>query len=345
MTYNNKKSYSFKIETPTKLKQKLKMLLWGNSHTGKTYTSLKIASGFKDTKILVIDTENRATDEYANLVKFDRISLQEKSVEEYYHACCWAKRNGYNFLIIDSLSHMWYYASDQVEKGKSNTMISWGEAKRSISKCLEAIFELDLNIIMTCRAKSGTSTESYIDTNGYTKTRIKKVGLTPDFAKDMDYIFRFEAYMDENHSLVFKKDRNSSLMSKTFDKPDQELGEILFGLLEDGIEHVSEKTQEDNKKQEWALSQIVKIDDLYKKDKLSQRSYDFFKKQYNDKNYDLLADTKINQAIDNYYKQKEADKKAEAVFNAPIIDNKEPDMSNFGEDIQEDREIQFELEQ
>src|SRR5690242_19965331 len=84
------------------------MALVGPSGSGKTYTALKIATNLVPSgKVALIDTERGSASKYAKLFKFDVLELRNYHPEAYIKAIKAAADNGYDVLIIDSLSHAW----------------------------------------------------------------------------------------------------------------------------------------------------------------------------------------------------------------------------------------------
>ena len=99
---------SMQFNKAEKSQAKLRLGLIGPSGSGKTYTALSLASGLGK-KIAVVDTEHASAALYADEfgVPYDTLQLTSFEVENYVEAIELATREGYDVLIIDSLSHAW----------------------------------------------------------------------------------------------------------------------------------------------------------------------------------------------------------------------------------------------
>ena len=91
----------------SKKQQKLRLLLEGASGSGKTYSALILAQTLGK-KIAVIDTEKGSASLYDKLADFDVCELNPPFTPEMYiNAITEAEKQGYDVLIIDSITHEW----------------------------------------------------------------------------------------------------------------------------------------------------------------------------------------------------------------------------------------------
>src|SRR4028119_1039737 len=97
---------TLQIQKATKKAAKLRLALMGPSGAGKTFTALSIAAGLGN-RILVVDTENASASKYSDSFEFDVIELSDFAPNNFIEAISLAKQNGYDVLVIDSLSHAW----------------------------------------------------------------------------------------------------------------------------------------------------------------------------------------------------------------------------------------------
>ena len=88
----------------TKKQSKLRMALFGTSGSGKTFSALRIATGLGK-KIAVIDTERGSASKYSDRFNFDVCELEKPTVDNMVKTISEAEENGYDVLIIDSLTH------------------------------------------------------------------------------------------------------------------------------------------------------------------------------------------------------------------------------------------------
>ena len=94
-----------------------KVLLAGSSGSGKTYSALRVAKGLKqaiskavdkEVKVAFIGSESQRDLIYANEFEYDILQLEAPfTPESYVSAINDAISEGYEILVIDSLTHEW----------------------------------------------------------------------------------------------------------------------------------------------------------------------------------------------------------------------------------------------
>ena len=125
------------FQKATKTQSKLRLALYGVSGSGKTYSALSIASGLGG-RIAVIDTERGSASKYASRFDFDVLDMQPPfSPAAYVNAIKAAEGEGYDILIIDSLTHAWSGTGGALEmvdnaakRNAGNTYYAWRGAER-----------------------------------------------------------------------------------------------------------------------------------------------------------------------------------------------------------------------
>jgi ABC-type dipeptide/oligopeptide/nickel transport system ATPase component len=106
----------------TKEKIKVRLALSGASGSGKTYSALAIAELVEDiashlaTPVALIDTERGSSKKYADKFNFDVCELNDFHPSRYIEAIQAAEQAGYATIIVDSLSHAWYWELDTLLK-------------------------------------------------------------------------------------------------------------------------------------------------------------------------------------------------------------------------------------
>ena len=86
-------------------KARLRLGIAGPAGSGKTYSSLLIAFGLGG-RVAMLDTEHGSGELYADLGDYDVATLSPPfSPDRYIEVVKEAERQGYNVLIIDSISH------------------------------------------------------------------------------------------------------------------------------------------------------------------------------------------------------------------------------------------------
>ena len=222
-------------------KAKLRLAITGPAGSGKTYGALILAQGLGG-RIAMIDTENGSGDLYANMCDYDVETLAAPySVQKYLSAIYEAEKEGYDVLIIDSLSHAWsgeggiLDVHNQItEQSKSgNSYAAWGKIMPMHTRLLEAITASNCHIIATMRSK--TDYAQILNERG--RTEIRKVGLAPVQRDGEDYEFTVVFNLEMDHTVSVSKDRTGLFDSQVFPIT-QETGKILGNWLNSGAEAI-----------------------------------------------------------------------------------------------------------
>lgn len=215
---------------------KLRLLLSGLSGSGKTYSSLLIASGLGE-KIAFIDTERGSASLYSDLIDFDVLELPDFSVDTYISAINQAVRLNYDVIIIDSVTHAWDLIKEDADKyGKGgNSWSGWAHATPIYKKFIDAIVSCNAHIIACARAKTQWGTEEY-ESHGRLKIKPVRIGLAPEQKGNIEYEFTLAATLDNEHNACFIKDRTSKFLDKVIKNPGYDLGVELLQWLNEGEE-------------------------------------------------------------------------------------------------------------
>lgn len=226
----------------TKKKSFLRLALSGISGSGKTYSALNIARYLvPGGKIAVIDTEHGSASKYADVFGFDVVELNDYSPRGYIAMIQAAAANGYDVLIIDSLSHAWVGEGGVLDLVNKATLASksknaytegWSKGTPAQNALVEAILSAPCHVIATMRAKSDYIMEE--DRNG--RSAPKKIGLAPVQREGMEYEFDVVAEMNLDHMMIVEKTRCSALDKGVFTKPGQDVADKLRAWLSDGAE-------------------------------------------------------------------------------------------------------------
>jgi hypothetical protein len=220
----------------TKAAAKLRAAVFGPSGAGKTFTSLRIATGLAaGGSIAVIDTERGSASKYADRFSFDVLELADQSIDGYVDAIKQAAAAGYEVLVIDSLSHGWQTLLEEVEKlakakYRGNTWSAWSEGTPIQRKLVQAILGYPGHVIGTMRSKTEWTT---VDNNG--KKTPQRVGLAPEQGKGVEYEFDLLVEISTEHIANVIKDRTGKFQDKLIDKPGEEFGQQLAAWLSDGL--------------------------------------------------------------------------------------------------------------
>ena len=228
-------------------KAKLRLAITGPAGSGKTYSALLLAFGLGG-KVAMIDTENGSGDLYCDLGDYDICSLSAPySPQRYIQAIHEAEEEGYDILIIDSLSHAWsgeggildMHTQAMNSMKTNNSYVAWGKVTPWQNRLMETILASPCHIIATMRSKTEYLQER--DERGY--AGIKKVGLAPVQRDGTDYEFGVVFDLSIEHTVTVSKDR-TSIFDKSIFTITKETGKTLRKWLDAGVD---EKKGEEQK--------------------------------------------------------------------------------------------------
>jgi hypothetical protein len=221
----------------TKAAAKLRAAVFGPSGAGKTFTSLRTATGLANGgTIAVIDTERGSASKYSDRFSFDVLELEDKSVAGYVEAIRMAAAAGYSVLVIDSLSHAWETLCEEVEKlakakYRGNTWSAWSEGTPLQRKLVAAILDFPGHVVVTMRSKTEWTTVE--DKSG--RKAPQRVGLSPMQGKAIEYEFDLLLEISAEHIGTVIKDRTGKFQDKLIDKPGEDFGRELAAWLSEGV--------------------------------------------------------------------------------------------------------------
>lgn len=259
MTTNSMNSI---FKRATKTQSKLRMALYGVSGSGKTYSALAIATGLGG-RIAVIDTERGSASKYASRFEFDVLDMQPPfSPASYVQAIKAAEAEGYDILIIDSLTHAWSgtggaleMVDDAAKRSKSgNTYVAWRDVTPQHTALIDAIVQSRCHVIATMRSK----TEYVIEKNSNGKDMPRKMGMAPIQRKGMEYEFDVVAEMTIENDLIVQKSRCEALTGLIVSKPNGQVSQALRDWLTDGAP--AQVISPAERWHRWASSVIVNAD-------------------------------------------------------------------------------------
>ena len=229
---------ALQIRKAERRQAKARVALIGPSGTGKTYSSVLLARGLAgpNGKILMVDTEHHSGELYSHLTDYDYAEIEPPyETEKYIEAIRAAEENGYDVLILDSISHAWagqgglLDQQDAIANRSTNKFSAWGEITPKHQAFVEAILGADCHIIATMRSK--TAYALIPDASG--KTKPEKLGLAPVQREGIDYEFSLVLDIDRSHTAQASKDRTGLFDSRIF-IPGEEHGAELKAWLEGG---------------------------------------------------------------------------------------------------------------
>lgn len=216
---------------------RLRAAFIGPPGSGKTYSALKVFSKMAKPgqKIALIDTERGSASKYADIFEFDTKTLASGNPKEYISSIREAVSLGFDYLIIDSLSHAWAGtdgALDLVDRAAArsssgNRFTAWRDVTPLHNELVDTILQCDCHVIATMRTKTDYVMED--DERG--KKRPVKVGLAPIQRDGVEYEFDVVGVLDENNTLHISKTRCPALKGADIREPGEELAKTLSDWL------------------------------------------------------------------------------------------------------------------
>ena len=192
-------------------KAKIKLAIEGCSGSGKTYSSLLLASGITSwEKIAIIDSENGSADLYANLGNYNVLALETPfTPEKYIQAIEICEKAGMEVIIVDSISHCWEYLLEYHSSLQGNSFTNWGKITPRQNSFIQKILNSDSHVICTMRTK-----QDFILTEKNGKMVPQKVGLKAVMRDGVDYEFTIVFDIDIKHYATISKDRTGLFIGK-----------------------------------------------------------------------------------------------------------------------------------
>jgi hypothetical protein len=219
-------TYSF--QKATKENIKLRMALYGPPGCGKTYTALQLASCLGK-RIGLIDTEHGSSRKYGNLFNFDVLELSKFGPSQYYNAIESAEESGFDYLIIDSLSHAWYAELDSVGSDVRN----WAKIRPIERQLWDKIISSSCHIIATMRSKIEYEYGATEISGKQKMTSVRKIGTAPIQKEGSEYELDICGLLDDQNTLMISKSRCPAISSGIYPKPGKEFARIVQHWLND----------------------------------------------------------------------------------------------------------------
>ena len=196
---------AFQVKKAKREKIYVKVALMAPSGGGKTYGSLRLATGMaeeiknetgKDTKILLANTEQKRGYYYANEFDYDIVDIDAPhNPEKYVELIEFAVSEGYDILIIDSSSHEWEGKGGclELQQQAGGTYQAWGKVTPRHNKFINAIADSQIHIIATMRGKDQYEVSK--DDRG--KTSVQKLGVGAKQRDGFEYEFTCTFLIDQ----------------------------------------------------------------------------------------------------------------------------------------------------
>ena len=206
----------------------LKIGVTGPSGSGKTYSALLLAKGLNNgdlSKVVVIDTENKSADLYSNLGDYSVFPFSAPyGPERYCNAIRMAEAEGFNTIIIDSVSHEWDGAGGclEIQTNLGGRYQDWAKVTPMHKRFIDAILQSKCHIITTARKKTDYALDSV---NG--KTKVTKMGTKEIQREGFEYELTLNLDINQEHHALASKDRTSLFASNVPFIITEETGQLL----------------------------------------------------------------------------------------------------------------------
>ena len=196
---------AFQVKKAKREKIYVKLALMAPSGGGKTYGSLRLASGMadeikketgKDAKILLANTEQKRGYYYANEFDYDIVDVEPPhNPAKYVELIDFAVSEGYDILIIDSSSHEWEGKGGclELQQQAGGTYQAWSKITPRHNRFIEAIADSPIHIIATMRGKDQYEVNK--DERG--KTSVQKLGVGAKQRDGFEYEFTCTFLIDQ----------------------------------------------------------------------------------------------------------------------------------------------------
>lgn len=211
-----------------------KTLLSGPSGSGKSYSALRIATGIAkrcNSRIAYIGTEGSRDEYYCTvndggdgLFDYDLISLEAPfTIDKYIEAIDAALDNGYQVLVIDTLSAEWKWLNDTHDAMPGNSWQNWSRLKPKHRAFMDKILLSPIHVVATARTKTDWVIE---EKNG--KQNPKKVGLAAVQDSEISYEYTISFQIDQDSHIAVADKDNTMLFNARYEVLTEKDGEAIW---------------------------------------------------------------------------------------------------------------------
>lgn len=199
----------FQIKKATREKIYTKIALMAPSGAGKTYSSLRLATGMaeeieketgKKAKVLMANTEQKRGYYYANEFTYDIVDIDAPhEPEKYIELIDFAAQEGYDILIIDSTTHEWDGKGGclEIHQKAGGRYQDWGKVTPRHDRFINAIADSKIHVIATMRGKDQYVMTQSENRNGNQTTKVEKVGVGAKQRDGFEYEFTCTFLLDQ----------------------------------------------------------------------------------------------------------------------------------------------------
>lgn len=215
----------FKAVEAVREKIAVKIALMGASGSGKSYTSLRLATGMLDEmekidgkrgKILLANTEGSRGRYYANEFKYDIVDLESPyNPELFIDLINYAVDEKYSVLIIDSSSAEWEGKGGclELQQQLGGKYQDWSKVSPRHDRFIDALALSPIHIIATMKGKD----QYEVDKDDRGKVSVKKLGVGAKQREGFEYNFTCTFNIDRDSHVAKSEKDNTHIFEKEGD--------------------------------------------------------------------------------------------------------------------------------
>lgn len=253
-----------------------KIALMAPSGGGKTYSSLRLATGMaeeiqkttgKKAKIILLNTEGKRGYYYANEFDYDIVDLNPPFEPELFiDAIDYALDEKYDIIILDSSSAEWEGKGGclELQQQAGGRYQDWGKVTPRHDKFINKIASSEVHMICTMRGKD-QYTMSQEDGK---KAKVEKVGVGAKQRDGFEYEFTCTFMIDQKTSTAeAMKDNTHIFENEGAVKLTESHGERIIKWANEGIDDTPkyvQPTREENEVKEERQEPKKSLDELKK---------------------------------------------------------------------------------
>lgn len=205
----------FKAKQAVRNKVFVKVALMAPSGGGKTFSSLRVATGMaqeiekregRKARILLGNTEGDRGYYYANEFDYEIVDLDPPYTPEKFTSFLhWAEEEKYDIVILDSASHEWEGRGGclEIHAKAGGRYQDWKDVTPRHEKFIDAMSKTKINLIATMRGKDKYELEK--DDNG--KTSVNKLGVGAKQREGFEFEFTCTFMIDQKTNFAtYQKD-------------------------------------------------------------------------------------------------------------------------------------------
>lgn len=298
-------SFNFKIQEAVREKIYPKIALMAPSGGGKTYSSLRLATGMKEKleeftgekwDIILANTEGARGRYYADEFKYKIIDITVPHHPDKYTALVeYAESLKNVILIIDSTTHEWEGKGGCLElhKQAGGRYQDWAKISPLHDRFINAMAEANIPIIATMRGKDQyVMTE--VEQNGRKRTTVEKIGVGAKQRDGFEYEFTCTFLLDQKTNMAEPFKDNTHIFED----------EIAILLTEEHGKKIIEWANSSNiepNSDKKEIKEIINNIDKIAKEKASvvgkEKVFSLIQKHHTSANYNTINDINVAKKV------------------------------------------------